>query len=152
MAHLVGCCVYDVCCVLCFVLQPTTRRLYLYFSDVIFSSFQLTARWLNLFFPVVIYSNWWSCQNTNTNYNPKKLWPKKKDTVVWPAMIFKLGEKLTTGKKGTVVWPTVENHLSCQNTNTPITTGKIYGWKKEMIHLSGRLLCQNTNTSNHTLI
>ncbi len=25
MAHLVGCCVYDVCCVLCFALQPTTR-------------------------------------------------------------------------------------------------------------------------------
>ncbi len=35
------------------------------------------------FFPVVIFSsciydNWCSCQNTNTNYNPKKLRPKRK--------------------------------------------------------------------------
>jgi hypothetical protein len=46
------------------------------------------------FFPVVIfsghkYNNWCLCRNTNTNYDPKKLRPEKKGTVIWPAMFFK---------------------------------------------------------------
>ncbi len=54
------------------------------------------------FFPVVIFlvvstiPNWFSCQNTNTNYDPKKLRPEKNGTVVWPAMFFKPPEKNTT--------------------------------------------------------
>ncbi len=46
------------------------------------------------------YHNWCSCQNTNTNYyNPKKLRPEKKGTVVWPAMFFEPPEKLRPEKK-----------------------------------------------------
>jgi hypothetical protein len=33
--------------------------------------------------------------NTNTNYDPKKLRPEKKGTVVWPAMFFEPPEKIT---------------------------------------------------------
>jgi hypothetical protein len=174
MAHLVGCCVC-VCCVLCFVLQPMTRQLYLFFwlyffpvlcvlcfvfcaptedqTTVPFFSgrnfFQFCNNWClcfdttdsylrfistlgqttvpffpvvffsccNLnppksiavqttvpFFPVVFfsgrkYNNWCSCQITNTNYDPKKLRPEKKGTVIWPAMFFKSPEKITTRKK-----------------------------------------------------
>jgi hypothetical protein len=46
MAHLVGCCVC-VCCVLCFVLQPKTRRLYLFFSGHNF--FQFCNNWCSYF-------------------------------------------------------------------------------------------------------
>ncbi len=42
-----------------------------------------------------------------------------------------------------------DNHLSCQNTITPIMTGKNYDRKKRC---DTCLTCQNTNTTNHTLI
>ncbi len=56
------------------------------------------------FFPVVIffgckYNNWCSCQNTNTDYDPKKIRPEKKGTVVGPAMFFKPPAKIATEKK-----------------------------------------------------
>ena len=70
------------------------------------------------FFLVVIFSvvckyhSWCSCQNMNTNYDPKKTTTGKKGTVVWPAMFFEPPEKIMTPpKKGTVVWPTVEINL-----------------------------------------
>ena len=53
-----------------------------------------------VFFSGCKYHNWCSCQNTNTKYNPKKLRPEKKGTVIWPAMFFEPLEKITTGKKG----------------------------------------------------
>ncbi len=63
---------------------------------------------LVVFFPVIYkYHNWCLCQNTNTNYDPKKLRPEKKGTVVWPAMFFNYNPK----KKGTVIWRTVEINL-----------------------------------------
>jgi hypothetical protein len=34
------------------------------------------------------------CQNTNTNYDLKKIRLEKKGTVVWPAMFFKPPEKI----------------------------------------------------------
>jgi hypothetical protein len=116
-----------VFCVLCSNQWPDDC---IFFSGHNFFQFPTDGQTIVPFFPVVIFSNWCSCQNTNTNYNPKKLRPEKKDTVVWPAMFFELPEKLTTGIKGTVVWPMVENRLSCQNTNTPIMTGKKYYRKK----------------------
>ncbi len=45
-AHLVGCCVC-VYCVLCFVLQPMTRQLYLFFSGCNF--FQFCNNWCSYF-------------------------------------------------------------------------------------------------------
>ncbi len=46
-------------------------------------------------FSVRKYHNWCSCQNTNTNYDPKKIRPEKKGTVIWLAMFFEPPEKIT---------------------------------------------------------
>jgi hypothetical protein len=90
----------------------------------------------------------------NTNYDPKKLRPEKKGTVIWPAMFFEPPEKITTPpKKCTVVWPTVEINL-----RWPSVVSKYkhtnYNWKEyeRKKRYDTRLLCQNTNTTNHTLI
>ncbi len=114
-----------VCYVLCFVLQPTTRRLYLLSPVVFFSSFviigvgiltQQTVIWVFfqplarqlylLFFRVVIFS---SC-----NLNPPKNMAGQ--TTVFFLVVFFL--------------------VVC----------KYHDWS------TGCLLCQNTNTTNHTLI
>ncbi len=56
---------------------------------------------------------------------------KKKGTVFWPAMFFEPPEKIMTKKKKVqssdrrLKWIS-DNRLLCQNTNTPITTGKNY--------------------------
>ncbi len=56
------------------------------------------------FFPVVFFSgckyhNWCSCQNTNTNYNPKKLQPEKKVQLSGRLCFSNHRKKITTGKK-----------------------------------------------------
>jgi hypothetical protein len=62
-AHLVGCCVYDVWCVLCFMLQPTTRWLY-FFSGCNFFQFPTDGHTTVPFFTAIIFSR--------CNFNPLK--------------------------------------------------------------------------------
>jgi hypothetical protein len=58
---------------------------------------------VGFFLVVSTIPNWCSCQNTNANYDPKKLRPEKKGTVVWPVMFFEPPKKNHDRKKGTVV-------------------------------------------------
>jgi hypothetical protein len=98
------------------------------------------------------YHNWCSCQNTNTNYNPKKL-QKKKVQLSGQLCFLNHRKKIRPEKKvqssDRRLKQISDNRLSCQNTNTPITTGKNYYRKKRY---DTCLSCQNTNTTNHTLI
>ncbi len=55
---------------------------------------------LVVIFPVICkYHNWCLCQNTNTITTQKNYDPKKKGTVIWPAMFFKPPEKNYDKKK-----------------------------------------------------
>jgi hypothetical protein len=60
---------------------------------------------LVVIFPVVCkYHNWCSCQNTNTNHDPKKLGPKKKRYSCLVGYVFgTTGKNYNPPKKGTVV-------------------------------------------------
>ncbi len=137
MTHLVGCCAC-VCCVLCFVLQPTTRRLYLFFQFVIFSSFviigvriltgqtviwdlfQPSARRLYFFFLVVIFSG--------CNLNPLKNIAGQTTVPFFPVVIF-------SGRM-------YNNWCLCQITNTNYNQKKLRPEKK--VQSSGRL-CFSTH-------
>jgi hypothetical protein len=125
-AHLVGCCVC-VCCVLCFVLQPTTRRLYLFFSGRNF--FQFCNNWCSYFDTTDCYLRFISTVSQTTvpflfrvvffsgcNLNPPKNMASQKTVPFFSGSIFfRLYVSTIIG--------------ACVKIRTPITTQKNYDQK-----------------------
>ncbi len=89
---------------------------------------------------------------------PKKITTKKKGTVVWPAMFLEPPEKITTQKTKRYSHLTDEWNKSQINVcrfkiqTHQLRLEKIMTGKKGTTQSSGRLSCQNANTTNHTII
>jgi hypothetical protein len=137
MAHLVGCCVC-VCCVLCFVLQPMTRRLYFFFSGRNF--FQFCNNWcsyldttdgylrfISTIGQTTVPFSFWVIIFSGCSLNPPKNIAGQTTVPFFPVIIF-------SGRK-------YYNWCLCQNTNTNHDPKKLRPEKK--VQSSGRLCFSN---------
>ncbi len=97
MAHLVGCCVHDVCCVLCFALQPTTRDDCTFFSGRNFVQFPTVGQ-------TTVHFVWAVCQNTITNKNNSSVDRIVVEVSYMTSPRFKCGQSWNRISVGTVLF------------------------------------------------